>query len=160
MDKSLAKLIKDNGPAIFPYLQLRSEYVLQGRLSEEAAIGLISSQDMDLLCDSQYIVLGDGKVLFESESGWLAESPVKKTTPKQASDFDKQIDRLANIVGMPSDYLTNSGRYRKMYSRLRKNHSFDEIETIAYDNEGVGLNILLSESRFKMMLRQFGKESS
>lgn len=168
MDSNLAKLIVDNGIDLFPYLKLRSDYVIHGTLSNEKAIRMVGNQSLDILFDSGYIGRGpNADIVLEDDAGWLCDPPPQKGAQqnrlRQAnranSNFDLQLDKIARIVGIPIDFGSRRGKYRKLYRRLLTlPYTYDYIETVAYNNENIGLNLFFTEKTFRSLAQTFESE--
>jgi len=156
MEKPLAKIILSEKEAALPFLTVLSKYILAGSVSVSDAEALIGKYQLESLVISGAVEIDGESLVFENESGWLYAPSREKPKKPEKSNFDKQIERIANIVGVPIDLFSNMGKYRALYSKLRnKGYSFDYIETIAYDNEGIGLNKLFTESVFESCVRKF-----
>lgn len=159
MDRHLARLVLEYGEEIFPYIKLRSYYAIYETVPQEVARDLVGDQTLSDLLVSGYVAVDNGNLVFQDGDRWLYEPPPVRPRPKPDSNFDKQLDRIANLAGYPIDYHQNYGKYRKLYADRYREYGFDRIETIAYDNRGVGLKLLLSKRGFASLDAKFEAES-
>ena len=164
MDKELASLILEchKPDVIWPYLKLRSIHARDGYVSEKLARETCDDQAVQLMHISGFIRIADGKVLLAHDDGswlYLPKTPARRPDAKQ-SNRSFQLERLAKLTGWPVDFEKNRGYYSAHLNRLLKKYSFDEIETSAYDNQGMGLKQLLVTTVFKSLLVKFEAESS
>lgn len=155
MDKELAKLVIEHKEDLFPYLLIRSHYVYEGKVTKDAANEEIGQEKLSILQDSGFIKVLDGEVLFEDEDGWFYLPRTRRRPQRKQSNFDKQIDALARIVGIPPDLESQRGKYRSLYRKLlNEGYSYGKIETIAYDNEGMKFNMFMTPSVFKNLVKK------
>ena len=155
MDKELAKLVIEHKEELFPYLLIRSHYTYSGKVKEDDAKFLIGKENLSILTDSGFIKLSDGEVLFEDEDGWFYLPRTRRRPQRKQSNFDKQIDAVARIVGIPTDLESQRGKYRSLYRKLLdEGYSYGKIETIAYDNEGMAFNMFMTPSVFKNLVKK------
>lgn len=161
MDKNLAELVINTGIEIWPYVFLRSLYVQGVEITEKTVLDHISVDELDSMLDSGWISVGDGGII-ELRDGdvWLTDlKPGHRRKTPEKSNFDKQLERVARLAGWPVDFYQKLGEYRTKFKRLLDAHGWDKIETIAYDNQGVGLRDLLNPHIFRSLIEKFEAES-
>lgn len=160
MEKSLAELIQSQGNGLWGYLVIRAEYVLAGDISKSKAIDLTSLDFVDLLLHSGYVTISGENLELRKGDHWLCDPPEPTVPqPKKQPNRQKQLERIAELAGYPNDYFLNTGKYRAIFHNLIAEFDFDTIETIAYDNRGIGLQAILTRRVFKSLLTKFESES-
>lgn len=160
MEKPLAELIQSQGNGLWGYLVIRAEYVLSGTISKSKAIDLSSHDYVDLLLSSGYIAMdGDDLQLMDGDR-WLCDPPSPTPQkPRKQSNRQKQLEKIAELSGYPTDYFKNPAKYLALYNNFLTEFDFDTIETIAYENPGIGLQAILTRRVFKSLLKKFESES-
>lgn len=150
MNKEIAKLIKDHGESIFPYLKLRSAFTLGTDLE-----GIISDQDAEDLEVSGFITTNP-ITLFEGQN-WLYTPPEAKIKVKKEPWIKREVVELAEIVGYPDDWHKDK-KYLTIYMKIIKSTPHNKLLQIANylqkeQVEGATLGRLLTERWIKKYTR-------
>jgi len=144
MDKNLAKLVNEYGEELLPYLKLRAIYVTDYCIGDnmplEACKGVTKPQ-ITALSRTGLIKLLDGEIKLHNGDRWLCDPPVVKSAyvrkQQKSSGLDiypVELINWSNILGVDTDFATNTGKYLSMYNRFKalKHNTKDIDNAIEY----------------------------